>query len=154
MEKYNTVIGMDVHARSVTLKACITETGEVKTTTLSNCPTPERIFEWIAMFPSPWHAAYESGCTDFALARELNELGCDCDVIAITTLKRSSKDKRRKNDKVDANVIMQEMLKPADDYSCVWIPGKEVEGVAVSRGFARMHRNRQDVRKGSCSPSF
>lgn len=128
MGKYIAEVGMDVHGRSVTPRACDAETGEVRGTKLGDCPSAEQIAGWIKAGRGPWHAAYESGPTGFQMARELRALGVDCDVAAVTTLPRSPRGRARKNDKADADAIMQELLKPTRSFSCVWVPDEEVEG--------------------------
>lgn len=51
-----------------------------------------------------------------------------CDIIAVTTLPRSSRDRRHKNDKADAGVILSEIWNPASKVSYVWVPDRDVEG--------------------------
>lgn len=135
MGKYITEVGMDVHGRSVTLRACDVETGEVRGTRLGDCPSAGQIAGWIKEGRGPWHAAYESGPTGFQMARELRALGVDCDAAAVTTLPKSPRGRARKNDKADADAIMQELLKPTRSFSCVWVPDEEVEG---ARNLARL----------------
>ena len=97
MYEYSTIFGMDTHARSVTVRAIVIKTGEVKTKKFANCPTPLEIAEWMRGFPAPRYAAYESGCTGFHLCRELRKHGIACDVIAVSSIARSTDDKIKKN---------------------------------------------------------
>jgi transposase len=60
----------------------------------------------------------------------------DCDIIAISTLPRSTRDRQRKCDKLDAKAILREITNPMSDYSVVWVPDEEVE---AARDLARMH---------------
>lgn len=127
---YGSVFGMDVHARSITVKGFDWPTGEMHTKTFTNCPTPADIAAWMhKRFTEPYYAAYESGCTGFHLAKELRALGIDCDVIAISSVARSTDDKLRKNDKRDANRLLAELISPKKDYSVVWIPDAECEAM-------------------------
>ena len=96
MRKYTTYVGMDVHARSIEASAIDVETGEVFGRSFTGCPTAADVAEWLGTLPQPLYCAYESGCTGFVLARGLRELGFDCDVIAVSTLPKSAKDKKQK----------------------------------------------------------
>lgn len=136
MSKYSTLVGMDVHARTITCVALITGTGEYKQRKFNNCPTPSEIALWLSALPQPVYCAYESGCTAYALCRGLRELGYDCDIIAISTLPRSAKDKQQKCDKLDARAILREMCNQASEYTLVYVPDEEIEAV---RDLARMH---------------
>ena len=105
MSNYTTRAGMDVHARSITIQALVMETGEVSGKTLAGNPSAGEVAEWLKALPQPVYCAYESGCTGFHLARELRELGIDCDVIAVSTLPRSTRDRQGKCDRLDARAI-------------------------------------------------
>lgn len=126
--KYSTIFGMDVHARSTTVCAVVRETGETQTKKFSNCPTPAEIASWMQTFPGPHYAAYESGCTGFHLCRELGTLGITCDVVAVSSIARSAEDKKKKNDKRDARRLASEIVKPLSDLSRVWLPDPDLEG--------------------------
>lgn len=127
---YGSVFGMDVHARSITVKGFDWATGEEKTKTFSDCPTAAEIAEWMERFFTPLHyTAYESGCTGFHLCKEMRALGIDCDVVAVSSIARSSDDKRRKTDKKDANRLLAELISPKKDYSVVWVPDAECEAL-------------------------
>ena len=145
MNEYTTYVGMDAHARSITCKGLDVTTGERFDKTFVDCPSAEVIHSWMSGLPQPVYCAYESGCTGFWLARGLRELGVSCDVIAVSTLPRSTKDKQGKCDKLDAKVILREILNPLSDCSPVWIPDAEVEG---ARDLARA---RQDAVKAAKS---
>ena len=61
---YCSVFGMDVHARSVTVRGLNYSTAEMKVKRFSEGPFPEQIASWIKEnFKAPYYAAYESGCT-------------------------------------------------------------------------------------------
>ena len=141
MNDYTTYVGMDVHARSIMCKGMCKETGELYARLFVDGPSSAEVHEWMASLPQPVYSAYESGCTGFWLARELRELGDDCDVIAISTLPRSAKDKQGKCDKLDAKVILREIMNPLSDCSTVWLPDVETE---AARDLARA---REDCRE-------
>ena len=141
MDKYTTYVGMDVHARSITARAMVEETGETRSKRFANCPSAEEVASWLSGLPQPVYCAYESGCTGTHLARDLRDLGFYCDVIAVSTLARSSKDRKGKCDKHDAKVILREILNPMKNYSTVWIPDRQTE---ADRGLARAYRDAAD----------
>lgn len=127
---YGSTFGMDVHARSVTVKGFDWATGEEKTKTFSDCPTAAEIVEWMGNnFTPPHYAAYESGCTGFHLCKEMRALGIGCDVVAVSSIARSTDDKRRKTDKKDANRLLAELISPKKEYTTVWVPDAECEAM-------------------------
>lgn len=128
MGEFTTQVGMDVHARSISCRAMDVRTGELWSTTVSGDGMEAALVEWLRKLPRPVRCAYESGCTGFALQRLLEGEGIRCDVVAVSTLPRSPKDKMHKDDKRDAGVLLREMCNPAGDASLVWVPGPEVEG--------------------------
>ncbi len=132
MDKYSVYVGMDVHARSITARALNKNTGEIYKKNFGAGYSAIDIFEWIKNISSDdnssAYCAYESGCTGVWLARDLRELGIDCDVIAISTLARSTKDKQSKCDKLDAKAILREIVNPLSSYSRVFIPTPTQEG--------------------------
>ena len=127
MRNYTTYVGMDVHARSIQASAVVVETGEVSNRSFGGCPQAADVAEWLATLPQPVYCAYESGCTGFVLARGLRALGYDCDVIAVSTLPRSQKDRAQKCDRNDARAIRREMVNPDRSYSVVWVPDEKTE---------------------------
>ena len=141
MHKYTTYVGMDVHARSIEASAIDVETGEVFNRSFHDCPQAGDVAEWLAALPQPLYCAYESGCTGFVLARGLRDLGYDCDVIAVSTLPKSTKDKKQKCDKLDARAIRREIANPDASYSVVWIPDERTE---AERDLCRLYRHAQD----------
>ena len=125
----DSMFGMDVHARSTTARGFDLATGETRTKRFGDCPEPAEIAEWMAQsFTGPRYAAYESGCTGFHLCRELRNLGIDCDVVAVSTIARSSDDRKRKSDRRDAKRLLAEMLSPDSSYFTVWVPDAECKG--------------------------
>lgn len=144
MQKYTTYVGMDVHARSIKASAVDVETGEVFSRSFADCPTASDVAGWLSTLPQPLYCAYESGCTGFHLARGLRELGYDCDVIAVSTLPRSSKDRKQKCDRLDARAIRREIANPDRQYSVVWVPDEKTE---AERDLVRCHRVAVDAAK-------
>ena len=144
MRNYTTYVGMDVHARSIQASAIDVETGEVSDRSFGGCPTAADVAEWLATLPQPVYCAYESGCTGFVLARGLRGLGFDCDVIAVSTLPRSAKDKKQKCDKLDARAIRREIANPDPGYSVVWVPDEKTE---AERDLVRCYRVAVDAAK-------
>ena len=144
MKNYTTYVGMDVHARSIQASAVVPETGEVFNRSFAGCPQAADVAEWLAALPQPAYCAYESGCTGFALARGLRELGYDCDVIAVSTLPRSAKDRKQKCDRLDARAIRREIANPDSGYSVVWVPDERTE---AERDLVRCYRVAVDAAK-------
>ncbi len=144
MRKYTTYVGMDVHARSIEASAIDVGTGEVFNRSFGNCPGAADVAGWLAALPQPVYCAYESGCTGFVLARGLRGLGFDCDVIAVSTLPRSTKDRKQKCDRLDARAIRREIANPDSGYSVVWVPDEKTE---AERDLARCYRVAVDAAK-------
>lgn len=144
MDKYSVYVGMDVHARSVTAQALNIETGEMRKKRFGEGYSASEVASWTKELGKSIYLAYESGCTGVWLARELRALGLDCDVIAISTLARSTKDKQEKCDKLDARAILREIANPLSSYSCVYIPTEEQEGM---RDVCRLYIQAKDDAK-------
>jgi transposase len=143
--KHASIIALDTHARTTTIKGVALETGEEKAKRFNSCPTSAEIASWIQVnFPAPQYVAYESGCTGFYLCRELRELGIECDVIAVSSIPKSTDDVQRKNDKRDAKGLLQALLTPNNSLSAVWMPDEECEGV---RDILRAYRDAQGALK-------
>ena len=144
MGNYTTYVGMDVHARSIQASAIDVETGEVFSRSFGSCPQAGDVAQWLSTLPQPLYCAYESGCTGFALARGLRELGYDCDVIAVSTLPKSTKDRKQKCDRLDARAIRREITNPDSSYSAVWVPDEKTE---AERDLVRCYRVAIDAAK-------
>jgi transposase len=133
--KHCSLFGMDVHARSVSVRGIDRSTGETRLRRFSDCPTGADIAAWVQEhFTGPYYAAYESGCTGFHLCRELGEQGIDCDVVAVSSIARSTDDRQRKTDKMDARRLLAELISPEPTYTTVWLPDTECE---AARDLAR-----------------
>lgn len=144
MRNYKSYVGMDVHSRSVSVSSFTPETGEVREKKFAGCPTPSDIADWLSRLPQPVYCAYESGCTGFGLARDLRRIGFDCDVIAVSTLPKSQKDKKQKCDRLDARAIRREICNPDRGYSVVWVPSEQLE---ADRNLVRAYRVATDAVK-------
>ena len=120
---YATAIGLDVHARSITAVALSRDTGEVLSKTFGY--DPASVAEWILGLPEP-KAVYESGVTGFHLVRALRDMGVDCVVGAVSKMQRPPADKRRKNDRNDAEFLARQLL--AHNITEVFVPDEQTEG--------------------------
>ncbi len=144
MGNYTTYVGLDVHARSIEASGIDVETGEEFSRSFRGCPTPEDVAEWLGTLPQPVLAGYESGCTGFTLARGLRASGLDCVVIAVSTLPMSTRDRKRKCDRLDARAIRRELANPDSGYSTVWVPDEKTE---AERDLVRCYRTAIDTAK-------
>ena len=144
MEMYNVYVGMDVHARSVTAQALNTDTGEIRKKRFGAGYGAAEIASWVNSLGRRVYCAYESGCTGVWLARDLRDLGIVCDVIAVSTLARSTKDKQEKCDKLDARALLREIANPLTTHSCVYIPTAKAEG---RRDLCRIYTQTKDNAK-------
>ena len=135
--QYNTYIGLDVHARTISTKAVNQETGETWSTTLNGDGLDEQLACWIKNLPDAGKVccAYESGPTGFHTARYLRDQGIGCIIMAISTIPTSTKAKQQKNDKNDAKHILGELTKIEPDFSEVWVPPQNIES---ARNLTRM----------------
>lgn len=124
---FATIVAMDQHARSVALCALDLATGERRTGRLHGCPAAEDIAKWASWATAPVRFAYESGPCGFQLARDMTALGYRCDVIAVSSIPRSTKDKAFKDDKRDANALLEALLSPNSRLRIVFVPSEECE---------------------------
>lgn len=118
-----TSIGLDVHARSITAVALSRDTGEVVSRKFGY--EPAELASWILGFEDP-KCVYESGVTGFHLVRELRSMGIDCVVGAVSKMVKPPADKRRKNDRADAEFLARQLL--AHSIKEVFVPDEETEG--------------------------
>lgn len=125
--EHATTIALDQHARSVTLAALDLATGETRSGRLSDCPTAGAIVEWAGWATGPLRFVYESGPCGFQLAREIRAMGICCDIIAVTSIPRSTEDKRLKDDRGDARSLLEAVTAPNSKCKRVYIPSEESE---------------------------
>lgn len=117
-----TSIGLDVHARSITAVALDSMTGEICSKRFEY--SPAELADWILKFESP-KAVYESGVTGFHLVRCLRSFGVDCVVGAVSKMIRPASDKRKKNDRNDAEFLARQLM--AHNIVEVFVPDEETE---------------------------
>jgi transposase len=128
--KYASYIAIDQHARSVTMRGLDLVTGETKTAHITDCPTATQIIDWAVSWASgPVYFAYESGPCGHQLAREIRALGHDCDMIAVSSIAKSSEDRSIKDDKRDARRLLGEICAVTPTVKAVWLPDEDCEAV-------------------------
>ncbi len=131
-----TSIGLDVHARSVTAVALDSITGEVHSKKFRY--SPAEIAYWVLQFESP-KAVYESGVTGFHLVREMRRFGVDCIVGAVSKMHKPASDKRKKNDRNDAEFLARQLL--AHNIVEVFVPDEKTE---AARNLSRVLEDIRD----------
>ena len=98
-----TFVGLDVHARSIKAVSLDVMTGEVRAATFGY--DAGAVAEWIRSVGPGARCVYESGVTGFDLQKRLSGLGVDCVVGAVSKMIKPSADRRRKNDRNDAEFL-------------------------------------------------
>lgn len=121
-------IGMDVHKNSFNLCALDGHTGEILGETQCSSDA-KNVLKFINRVQEQFEeeafvkVGYEAGCLGYALYHSLTTLGLHCDILAPTTMLRSSKNKVVKNDKLDARMIAQNLANGT--YKAVHVPDSE-----------------------------
>lgn len=98
-----TFVGLDVHARSIKAVSLDVMTGEVRCATFGY--DAGAVAEWVRSVDPKARCVYESGVTGFDLQKRLSGLGVDCVVGAVSKMIKPSADRRRKNDRNDAEFL-------------------------------------------------
>ena len=98
-----TFVGLDVHARSIKAVSLDVMTGEVRCATFGY--DAGAVAEWVRSVDPKAKCVYESGVTGFDLQKRLSGLGVDCVVGAVSKMIKPSADRRRKNDRNDAEFL-------------------------------------------------
>ena len=98
-----TFIGLDVHARSIKAVSLDVMTGEVRAATFGY--DAGAVAEWVRSVDPRARCVYESGVTGFDLQKRLSGLGVGCVVGAVSKMIKPSADRRRKNDRNDAEFL-------------------------------------------------
>lgn len=98
-----TFVGLDVHARSIKAVSLDVMTGEVRCATFGY--DAGALAEWVRSVDPGARCVYESGVTGFDLQKRLSGLGVDCVVGAVSKMIKPSADRRRKNDRNDAEFL-------------------------------------------------
>ena len=118
-----TFVGLDVHARSIKAVSLDVMTGEVRSATFGY--DAGAVAEWVRSVDPGARCVYESGVTGFDLQKRLSGLGVDCVVGAVSKMIKPSADRRRKNDRNDAEFLAR-MLSVGNVVE-VWVPDDECE---------------------------
>ena len=118
-----TFVGLDVHARSIKAVALDAMTGEVRSATFGYDAAAAA--EWIRSVDPAARCVYESGVTGFDLQKRLSALGVDCVIGAVSKMMKPAADRRRKNDRNDAEFLAR-MLSVGNVVE-VWVPDDECE---------------------------
>lgn len=118
-----TFVGLDVHARSIKAVSLDVMTGEVRAATFGY--DAGAVAEWVLSADPKARCVYESGVTGFDLQKRLSGLGVDCVVGAVSKMIKPSADRRRKNDRNDAEFLAR-MLSVGNVVE-VWVPDDECE---------------------------
>lgn len=118
-----TFVGLDVHARSIKAVALDAMTGEVRSATFAY--DAAAVAEWVGSLDPAAKCVYESGVTGFDLQKKLTALGVDCVVGAVSKMIKPSADRKRKNDRNDAEFLAR-MLSVGNVVE-VWVPDDECE---------------------------
>lgn len=118
-----TFVGFDVHARSIKAVSLDVMTGEVRCATFGY--DAGAVAEWVRSVDPKAKCVYESGVTGFDLQKRLSGLGVDCVVGAVSKMIKPSADRRRKNDRNDAEFLAR-MLSVGNVVE-VWVPDDECE---------------------------
>ena len=98
-------------------------TGEVRCATFGY--DAGAVAEWVRSADPKARCVYESGVTGFDLQKRLSGLGVDCVVGAVSKMIKPSADRRRKNDRNDAEFLAR-MLSVGNVVE-VWVPDDECE---------------------------
>ena len=130
MMNVTTFVGLDVHARSIKAVALDAMTGEVRSATFGYDAAAAA--EWIRSIDPAARCVYESGVTGFDLQKKLAALGVDCVIGAVPKMMKPAADRRRKNDRNDAEFLAR-MLSVGNVVE-VWVPDDECE---AARDLAR-----------------
>ena len=128
MMNVTTFAGLDVHARSIKAVALDVVTGEVRSATVGYDACA--VAEWIRSIDPGARCVYESGVTGFDLQKKLSSLGVDCVVGAVSKMIKPSADRKRKNDRNDAEFLAR-MLSVGNVVE-VWVPDDGCEAARVS----------------------
>lgn len=124
-----TFVGLDVHARSIKAVALDAMTGEARTAAFGY--DAAEVAEWVGSLDPAAKCVYESGVTGFDLQKRLAALGVDCVVGAVSKIIKPSADRRRKNDRNDAEFLAR-MLSVGNVVE-VWVPDDGCEAARDAR---------------------
>lgn len=103
MLNVTTFVGLDVHARSIKAVSLDAMTGEIRAATFGY--DAAAVADWVKSIDPKAKCAYESGVTGFDLQKRLAALGVDCVVGAVSKMIKPAADRKRKNDRNDAEFL-------------------------------------------------
>ncbi|MBK5077765.1 IS110 family transposase [Lactococcus lactis] len=145
-------IGMDVHKETFNLCALNGTTGEILSET--RCAANAKNVHKFALRIQDqseeevsFKCGYEAGCLGYALYHSLTALGLECDILAPSTMLRSSKNKVIKNDKLDARMIAQNLINGT--YKSVHVPDtQDVETKEYIRMVQSAKKSLKKIKQG------
>ena len=123
MLNVTTFVGLDVHARSIKAVALDAMTGEVRCAAFGYDAVA--VADWVKSIDPKAKCVYESGVTGFDLQKKLAALGVDCIVGAVSKMIKPAADRKRKNDRNDAEFLAR--LLSVGNVTEVWVPDDECE---------------------------
>ena len=136
-----TFVGLDVHARSIKAVALDAMTGEVRSATFAY--DAAAVAEWVRSLDPAAKCVYESGVTGFDLQKRLAALDVDCVVGAVSKMIKPPADRKRKNDRNDAEFLAR-MLSVGNVVE-VWVPD---DGCEAARDLSRaLDDAREDLKR-------
>lgn len=154
-------LGMDVHKETYNLCAYNNETGEICGETKCKADI-KLVIKFIENLKKTYgedlvvKAGYEAGCLGYVPYHQLTKYGIDCDILAPTTMARSSKEKLNKNDKLDARNIATNLANGT--YKSVYVPNDEdlavkeyirmLDDTKIARKKLKQHINAFVLRQG------
>jgi transposase len=118
--------GIDVHKKSWRVNV---RNDEFELEDYSQDPCQELLLNHLRKrYPgAKYKIAYEAGFCGFSIQRSLEDSGVNCIVVNPSDVRSSDKEKKRKNDKVDARKISRELSK--GELEAIYIPAIELEHV-------------------------
>lgn len=136
-----TFVGLDVHARSIKAVALDAMTGEVRSATFGY--DAAEVAGWVSSVDPSAKCVYESGATGFDLQKRLASMGIDCVVGAVSKMIKPPADRKRKNDRNDAEFLAR-MLSVGNVVE-VWVPD---DGCEAARDLSRaLDDAREDLKR-------
>ena len=140
-------VGMDVHENSYSLCTYCWGDNIVQNKTKMQAD-PKLIVKYIENFRKrtgeecTFTCAYEAGCLGFTLYRKLTNAGIKCVIMAPSTMKKSAKSRKNKNDMRDAADIATCLAHC--DYNEVAVPTEENQAM---RDYIRMRQDYVEILK-------
>ena len=118
--------GIDVHKKSWRVNV---RTEEFELEDYSQDPSEELLINRLKKrYPNAtYQIAYEAGFCGFSLQRSFEKSGLNCIVINPADVPSSDKEKKRKNDKIDARKISRHLAKK--ELQAIYIPSIEMEHI-------------------------